>query len=744
MVAPDKQASFLKAISTKNPLALSTFEERGASIAASLTRIRDNANFQKLSPEKKNATLGNMYEKYVVPSYKNFNVPVPPKDTWVKLASTEHSIGNRTDANTFYDSKAQQIAMHAAVGVDDIGSGLVLFGTKVSNKYFQELHGLVNVFSAHLPESMQHHQSLTDVIEEKPAHSTSDFTEKIFRETAQAHQRLINYEKQHQDGVNVWLNSHYRDSTLNSIGRWSGEAVASAPIYEAVIGAGSILEAGTVGEASAKIEGPLVKGQIGAIGSLSSKLSKTKLGQWVYGTLHAATVGYIGTLASTGDKREAVAGGIGGGVLHGAGAPVLASFPLIKKWTASVLSMGGKPFAQDLAASAMHEVELSAHHAENPEATKQISELLTKRELDDPITAQLHKAEKLTHDSISQQMFGKGVRNLSKQQRAKVFSKRLELINQAAEEAPVHLPEMQLAETKGEIDKQVEATPELGAWFKQIEQTFGGSIPQIVAENTIKSVATETGIVDSTAVLKKISKSSQLLQRAKQASSEYEPLDGASAFHKFRSDAVSFLRNPTRTERLASDGTKIGARDKRAWNEILKSNNREAFVNVLKEADGNRIHFENDLHRMLYHYSNRENLDGPLREKLLREIKKYPKGSLKTAQDTAKVADNVAVHLYELAKSGRLVEDGNMFNSTNINPEWSPTKWQMQLHSENDQQQIQMVKDALKRHPKQLKAAISGMNSLISLKYQAEDITKYLELDAEIRKQALAHLTGGK
>ncbi len=727
-VSPDKQASFLKAISTKNPLALSTFEERGASIAAKVTRIRDNEAFKKLPKEKQVATLGNLYDEYVVPSYKGFNLPVPAKDTWVKLAEVDHGIGRRTDANSFYDTPLEQQGMHVLAGLDTTASGIILFGAKVSNKYFQALHSIDNVFSAHLPESMQHHQSLTDVIEGNPAHATPDALENYFKKAEQQNQRLINYEKQHIDGVDVWLNSHYRDSTLNSLSRMGGEALAAMPIYEAV-GAG-------LGAA----------GEIGGAGSLSSKLGATKLGKWVYGTLKTATDGYLSTLAVTGDKKEANVGAIGGAILHGAGAPIsekIASFPLIKKWTASILAMGGKPFAQDLAASAMHEEEV-AGHVTTPEAIKHVEGFNKNRELNDPITAQLHKAEKVSQDSIAQQMYGKGVRNLSKQQRAKVFAKRLELINQAAEEAPVHLPEMQLAETKAEISKQAEATPELGQWFKTLEQNFGGSVPDVVAKNTIKAVATETGIVDSSVVLKKLSKSQQLMKRAKEATAEYEPIDGAHAFHSFRANTVSFLRNPTRGERLAADGTRVGSRDKRTWNEILKSDNREKFIEVLKEADGNRIHFENDLHRMLYHYSNRENLEAPLREKLLREIKKYPKGTLKTAQDAATAADNVAVHLYELAKSGRLSEEGNMFKSTNINPDWNPTKWQMQLHTENDQEQLQMVKDALKRHPKQLKAAISGMNSLISMKYQAEDITKYLEIDAEIRKMALSHAIGGK
>ena len=40
----------------------------------------------------------------------------------------------------------------------------------------------------------------------------------------------------------------------------------------------------------------------------------------------------------------------------------IAAAPLIKKWTANTIAMGGKPLAQELAHSAMAEAEIEASH----------------------------------------------------------------------------------------------------------------------------------------------------------------------------------------------------------------------------------------------------------------------------------------------------------------------------------------------------------------------------------------------
>jgi hypothetical protein len=65
-------------------------------------------------------------------------------------------------------------------------------------------------------------------------------------------------------------------------------------------------------------------------------------------------------------------------------------------------------------------------------------------------------------------------------------------------------------------------------------------------------------------------------------------------FAQHRVDTIAYFKNPSsNSQKLASDGTIIGGRDKRTWNQRLKAENFDQFIDTLKQADGNRIQFEN-------------------------------------------------------------------------------------------------------------------------------------------------------
>ena len=186
---------------------------------------------------------------------------------------------------------------------------------------------------------------------------------------------------------------------------------------------------------------------------------------------------------------------------------------------------------------------------------------------------------------------------------------------------------------------------------------------------------------------------------------EYEPKEGASAsfsmkdFKNLRNESVSYLKNPS-NGRLAKDGTRVGARDKRTWNERMKSDNFNDFIDDLKYADGNNIIFEDPRHRLLFHYANRAELPTEVNNKLRRMLKyKFPDDD---AQSLGKRADRLLVHLYQLARVGRITKDKNVFKSSEF--AGAPTKWQFDLNTEVDKQEIDMLKRVYAGHPKTLKA----------------------------------------
>ena len=226
------------------------------------------------------------------------------------------------------------------------------------------------------------------------------------------------------------------------------------------------------------------------------------------------------------------------------------------------------------------------------------------------------------------------------------------------------------------------------------------------------------------------------------SSKEYEPKEGASAsfsmkdFISLRKDSVSYLKNPS-NGRLAKDGTRIGARDTRTWNERMKSDNFNDFIDDLKVADGNDIIFEDPRHRLLFHYANRAELPTDVNNKLRRMLKfKFPNDD---AQSLGKRADRLLIHLYQLARVGRITKDKNVFKSSEF--AGAPTKWQFGLNTEVDKQEIDMLRKIYSQHPGTLKAMepliqIFQANRLMQLESDPE---QWLQFDKAIRER----LAGG-
>ena len=168
----------------------------------------------------------------------------------------------------------------------------------------------------------------------------------------------------------------------------------------------------------------------------------------------------------------------------------------------------------------------------------------------------------------------------------------------------------------------------------------------------------------------------------------------AADFGGYRKDTVAYMKNPSKG-RLAADGKLVGKRSKLSWNEQLKKDNYEEFIEMLKDADGDHVKFENPIHRMLFHFANRKELEKPVEEKLIRMLKKkMPKRGV---ADFNKMADRLLVHMFSMAKVGRLTKDKNVFKSSKFIG--APTKWQFQLNQEVDIQELNMLYKTLALHP---------------------------------------------
>src|SRR5207247_962888 len=83
-----RTAKMQRATQEKNPLALKTFEERGASIEAKLIRLNNDERYKKLGPKDRIMLRAQIYDKYVIPSFKEAGVQAPDIKTWLK--GTKH------------------------------------------------------------------------------------------------------------------------------------------------------------------------------------------------------------------------------------------------------------------------------------------------------------------------------------------------------------------------------------------------------------------------------------------------------------------------------------------------------------------------------------------------------------------------------------------------------------------------------------------------------------------------------
>lgn len=686
-----------------------------------------------------------LYKKYVVPSYKGFNHPVPDEKTWVGATSRDTSkliTGERT-SETFgdqgYTSKywqqehqsEQDVAAGARTGL----AKLSLFGAKVSNTAFMSLYGMEQYF-AH------------------PSMSTEDIDKKVLadRKKIALFRNLDNsadmLRAKIQDS-DYWLQTHPRNTVLGKLDGDAGEMVATLPLYEA-LGASGLLGKGA--------------GMLRDTSPLTAKLVSNKLGMWVAKRLITVSDGYLSSLAGSGGNTTtakqgaevatgfALAGDAAGLLGKGAKAVIkIASAPLIKKWTANTIAMGGKPFAQEVANSAMAEEEFAAEHADlfggSPSTgegleqlkrasnvqdfmaqTKEAAEVrrakiqdfirhTTERAKFDPVLDKLHRGEKVSLNSIAMQMYSKGLNGISKAQRALVLAKRMELIEQAAKEAPAHLPELLHDEKQENLTAVRKSNPELDAQMKLYEQKFGANFAETSTENAVTAVKKETGISNSKAAGKKVAK----------VTKEFEPDSSGKAISladimKPKKDTLAYFRNP---------------RNRADFIEALSDRSKAGFDKVyakLKQANGKLpFKFEKPEQRLLYNYHISHDLEpqlgGALRRSIIEQMKKVNGyqgfNNAQMKEYVEKEAAHLDNHIHYYSKTGKMYNGTNIYASTALGGKQTFTKWQNQLHSEVVKELTTKTEKALSQHPKALAGFRSSLKVIKALGSKAKTPEEY-------------------
>lgn len=689
---------------TQTITSLPSFAERGTAIAKRLEEIKANPKYQALPEDHKARVRADLYDKTVPKSYAGFHLPIPNKETWVGATGRDTTLrvpGAKDEklSETYSDPRNKQFGQDFIVGASKALDGIALFGAKVTNKAFSAMFHLNEEYSHKTDEMLK-----VQVPE--------------YRVAKQVQRKMENFiDAQHAkiQSDDFWLETHPRDTIVGKLASNSGELVATLPLYEAV---------GAVG-----VGAKIFKGA-----NLSAKLATSPVGQFVANRLSSSTDMFISSLIeSGGNKQQAGGAAIGSALIESAGLGIgkglkIAAAPLIKKWTANTIAMGGIPFAQDVAQSSFHESEQEIEHEINitnggtGEHLAALRESAMQREKLNPIMAKLHAGEKVSQGSIAMQLYSKPLRNLSKNQRELVFAKRLQLIQEAAVEAPVHLPELEKHEVAQSISQERKSNPVFNSLATSLEK-LGVQLPEAVSENNIAQIAKETGISNVKAATKKLDK---VAAPTKSVGADLN------AYHNIQKEVYAYYRNARNRKELSSS---VGT---------VASGNYDKLYDTLKKADGG-LQFEKPLQRLLFHYGNKKSLPPAIAQSILTNVRKTKGLENAPVKRVEEMAANLHNHMYDMAQSGHLTKEGNIYASTKIDGTY--TKWQKILSKESDMEVIRSAQMALSKHPRALRGFNTTIKALQKQSFQAksaEERATYKRIIAESSGNILTHMSDTK
>jgi len=606
-------------------------------------------------------------------------------------------------------------------------------GAALTHGLAQKILGLDRYFNSFLPKAMQDYSA-----GDNPQGKAQ---EKMF-------QHMMGSLNSIADAQNFYLENHPRRGFLASAPSWTGEQVAMLPLYEAI---------NPVTEAAGTA---LMSGAEKVAPSLTKALVKSKIGQFVGRRLMDASTGFMaGKSMGESTKQseaDAIAFAAGGGLIEG-GIPTLkggkavidnlagfdrppATDAEIKEWTANNLAMGGRPFVEAIHAQAQLEEgqDRILKDAENrnipPGTAEKVSANRAKRESDDPTTHNLVKAERYTLNSLAKRHYGAEYGDLSRGKREIIKARRIELMHEAEFEMPSLVPDLNKMEVQSDHEKQIAESPAFAKASAYLDEMFpeqGKGGISVINQQQVEANQIMTGIKDS-------EKKSLEVQSVREQRNSNTKITGE-GFASHRVESIAYFKNPNSgSQRLAADGTKIGGRDKRTWNVRMKAENFEQFINTLKEADGDRIHFENPYHRMLFHWANRDSLPQPVRDKLLREMKGYlarqKNPVYASAKEITEQADWNLVHTMQMAQTGRLTSEGNIFRSTQMNGPGTMTQWQGELQTEMEQQEYETLRKSLTLYPESKELLTNAMNALQNSRGAAKTPAEWMQYNAAINQ----------
>jgi hypothetical protein len=627
----DVNAARLKAVTNpgvRNPLTFTDPTDRQAATLSRIQRIVENPNYKKLNGEQQTHLRSRFYDKYVAPGYSKQGYAAPDKATWIAGVTQKNNAtgGFMFNPSDYYEGQnrddASRIGFAAAKNVGDILHGMLSAGVWVGKEASLSQLGLKDYFTHPSPQQQASARQGVD----NAAKYAQKVVDRISTDTI--------------ENSNFWMQTHPSKSFAAKADSILGEALVQMPLYMAIGNARALGETKNLTAAMAKA-GPAAKIVASALGGATDAF----IGSVVQGQSKEETSSNMASFMGFSAFGETVS---------------VAGSALIKKITAHTLAAGGRPLQEAITTEAEHELINGTH--------TNLGDISKAHDVD-PLKTKLVSAEKISLNSIAMQKFGKPLRNLSQQQRLSVRQSRAELASDAVREMPLHMPEVAKANAQAAVRESRELDPEMAAWDAQMAQKHGVNFEKSLHEAELTSTAEQTGVKSAQGTTSKVAKATEKVNKGNQNRLEKAQEEEPRKFAQMKVDHLAYFKNP-------SPGAKKGF-DYRNWLDGMESKD---FLDELKSHVGNEWFFEKPQHLLEYALSYRKELPSVFAGRIVQELEDIdPEGDVNKWYASAVKRDK---HLENMAATGRLWSEGNIFRSSRFAQGSRATKWQAQLNKE--------------------------------------------------------------
>jgi hypothetical protein len=664
----------------------------------------------------KNQVLADYYRKRVVPTYRDLGYAIPDQARWIQGIQSKNLNIKPEDfyeSNSLIDHTRRISATTISSGVD-LFSHIAVAGINLGQAASRQYLNLDKFFQAH-------HLSLgPEATEQEKKDYKNSWDQDLKEQIQKRSSQVIN-------DLGFWMDINPSKSWTRYIDTFVGENLIQLPFYKAI---GIPLKAAGVALEST------------AVGNLTKTLNYTKGGQFVANRLKDGAEALIASVVQ-GQSKEDVADNILGFWAIGsvADGATIAGSSLIKRFTAKTVAMGGTPLQEAVTQQAMHEMDSIKGEVVNPHpdisvdypsrpkdfwfsatnpktggvnkfnvsTEQEIQRWIqhfeghgyidvkygkiaktteeSKKEWDnwrneaveeikgsgDPVKTTLVTAEKITLSSLGKEKYGKAWNQLSQAQRALIKQDRDKLTSQAVQEVVYHNPDIAKSAATVSVINDEKLNSKLAKKNLEFYQKFGIKIPDAVHEAELDHTAKTTGINNIDNATKKVAKASKEVSTANTAKVNEAKSENPRQYASFKIDSLAYFKN------IKSSFDE--AKSKVNWEKDLQELSDEDLIKDLKEHSPN-LKFESDRNAILWAYNYAKNLPKPFLSRIEDLLQDRLGNDPRVWARQAKELEN---HMENLAYSGYLSSEGNIFRSTNL--EGRPTKWQRELSREYIQQE---------------------------------------------------------